>query len=415
MTRFALKSAVALSTVAVHLIAGGAVADAVDSSSGQAGPLVIEDIVCVGNQSTDCGFIRNQIYLSPGDKLDEEEVQTAKIRLGLLPNFSASDITLKKGTERGRVILEIDVTERTPIASEMTTGTAWTYTRLTQRFAGKIAYQNLFGRGKSLEASFDSKLPIANSHQRVFQGRIQYTDPQLFDSKKYFFVAGATALDETAQYTQEIDHTTRTSVDFAIGRRFGDFSYVSLGVLKRLSSTYAVDVTGDLPSYYDEPYKNGVFINYGWNSEDDPIFPTQGSKFNLGFGWQYDHVQNEGSASNVSLMADIFYRTSWRGSNGGVWSFNVGGSPQNINQPNFSDELLFSWGYAKPILPSSISSDMTRARWYTQVGTNGFGWSTYSGFLFAPGVKAGIRMESKTLGVIDLYALAATQLGAGGR
>jgi len=154
--------------------------------------LTIEDIVCTGNASTDCEFIRDHVFLSAGDLLNEDELQNAKIRLGVVPNFSTSEIRLKKGSERGKVIVEIEVHERSPLATETSFGTAFQNSSLSQRLAGKVSHQNLFGKGKRADFLVDSKIPIGSSEHRLqaFHSRLQYLDPHLFDSKKYFLSTG---------------------------------------------------------------------------------------------------------------------------------------------------------------------------------------------------------------------------------
>jgi len=76
--------------------------------------LVVQDIQCRGNVSTACSFIRGHLYLAVGGQLDEGEVEDAKLRLSALPNFKTVDIHLEKGSQKGRVIVVIDVTEASP-------------------------------------------------------------------------------------------------------------------------------------------------------------------------------------------------------------------------------------------------------------------------------------------------------------
>jgi outer membrane protein assembly factor BamA len=59
-------------------------------------PLVIEDLQCRGNTTTSCSFILGQVYLLPGERIDEEEIRNAKLRLSSLSNFRAVDIYLDR-------------------------------------------------------------------------------------------------------------------------------------------------------------------------------------------------------------------------------------------------------------------------------------------------------------------------------
>src|SRR4051812_8617240 len=49
--------------------------------------LVIENIECEGNGSTDCALIKETIFLSPGDEVEDEELHNARTRLGLMGLF----------------------------------------------------------------------------------------------------------------------------------------------------------------------------------------------------------------------------------------------------------------------------------------------------------------------------------------
>ena len=79
----------------------------------EAATLVIQDISCEGNFATSCDFIRHQLDIRPGMVVDESGIQDARLRLGLLPNFTSVDVRLRKGSRRGLAILVIQVTEPT--------------------------------------------------------------------------------------------------------------------------------------------------------------------------------------------------------------------------------------------------------------------------------------------------------------
>src|SRR5690349_8451433 len=63
--------------------------------------LKVEDVICTGNERTQCDLIKSELRLSPGDQVDEAEIRSGKIRIGLLGLFKEVDISLKKGSQRG--------------------------------------------------------------------------------------------------------------------------------------------------------------------------------------------------------------------------------------------------------------------------------------------------------------------------
>src|SRR5262245_47781056 len=55
-------------------------------------PLQVQDIRCTGNQRVSCDFIRGQLDLKPGARLDEEEIRNAELRLSALRYFDSVGI-----------------------------------------------------------------------------------------------------------------------------------------------------------------------------------------------------------------------------------------------------------------------------------------------------------------------------------
>src|SRR5512142_888007 len=99
--------------------------------------LVIQDISCEGNFSTSCDFIRRQVDIRPGMAVDESRIQDARLRLGLLPNFTSVDIRLEKGSRRGLAILVIQVTEPASLNKGFALGSAWRFGGLTETLAAR--------------------------------------------------------------------------------------------------------------------------------------------------------------------------------------------------------------------------------------------------------------------------------------
>src|SRR5262245_59259233 len=113
-------------------------------------PLTVEAVQCRGNATTSCDFILGQLYLSVGDKVNEEEIENAKLRLSFLRNFSSVSIFLERGSERGKAIVVVEVIEANPITYEGFLGFDKYLTSRYQVVSGSVTDYNLFGRGKIL-------------------------------------------------------------------------------------------------------------------------------------------------------------------------------------------------------------------------------------------------------------------------
>ncbi len=277
---------------------------------------VIDGITCEGNKNTECDFITKKYYQQVGDVLDADEIADAKLRLGTLIQFKTVNTRLKKGQERGHVVVVFEVSEANHIQYELGLGfnyssigmndmfcsRSWSSTECESQnghssgpaYSAAITDFNFLGTGKRLSFSANNaewsnkfNYDIAsyrdngdihsysgpgarNSNSGATVYSLTYHDPHLFDSTNYFFTA---RVNSSSRFDR---HNDRIHVDqqepilnqdnrpfkegnsyFELGRRFGSHSFVS------------VDVSG-----FD-----GFGLNYGWDSQDNSLFPTQGSLF----------------------------------------------------------------------------------------------------------------------------------------
>jgi outer membrane protein assembly factor BamA len=383
--------------------------------------LVIQDIQCKGNTKTDCSYISSYLYLSLGDAVNEEEIQNAKLRLSSIPNFSTVDIYLEKGTERGHAKVIIEVTEANPITKEVALGISrepygW---GLKQKIAGRISHQNLYGTGKILELEANGQFSnekesyrngtVAKVKFQALSSRLQYIDPSLFGSKKYYLIAGL-------KYDNYLSASDRLSydmvefyrIDLSIGRRFGDFSYITLGYshIPLIKSQWKDTITGITQVNRSINFAHNLRVNYGWNNEDDAYFPTQGSRFNFGMGWR--------DRGNAFFMDNLAYQNTWRGDDTSIWTFKLGGTPNGNFRSTLDESQGLSLSYAKAIKSNSIFGDIEKGRWFIEPGMYGIGYSSSLGTVIDPGLKAGIRLQTKAFGIVDIYALGSTTLRVGG-
>jgi outer membrane protein assembly factor BamA len=214
----------------VAALAGGCSLPALAAAASTPEDLVIESVQCTGNRRTDCELIRRELYLSEGDKIDEEEIDNARIRIALLGLFSRIDLSLKKGSERGKVQVQIDVEEASPYFTEATLGSAYAFYRPSQIGELRAGNRNLFGKGKVLQGAFRYERSLSRSFLEKVNPYVEYVDPGLFGSKKYYLNSSLSyyyTRDEWDQDTQLLQNSLAFSL--TAGRRIFDFSYVAIG------------------------------------------------------------------------------------------------------------------------------------------------------------------------------------------
>jgi outer membrane protein assembly factor BamA len=360
--------------------------------------LIVEDIRCKGNALTRCSFIRGFLHLSPGDALSEEEIQSAKLRLSSLPDFVSVQIYLDKGSAKGRAIVVIEVVEADRIDNQISAGTSSRLSSRYQTVEGRVAERDLFGTQGTVNLDVEGVAPIDGPAHHGVYTRLQFAAPTLLDSNKYFLISGLTYQNTVIAYPYyAFDKTDQFDIDLSVGRRLFDYSYVTVGYLERLLSQSISQSRGaasGLFSTNSNPNNNkGWALGYGWNSEDDPYFPTQGSRLSSSFGESW---------------ASVRFRKTWSIDPGSTWSVQLGGTPGTQYRASLDENQDFSLGYQHRIGPSDHLGGINRGRWYVEPGLSYYGDIAYGKQLWEWGLKAGVRLDTKLFGLVDLYVIAST-------
>lgn len=376
-------------------------------------PLTIEDIQCRGNAATSCGFILGHLYLSAGDRVDEDEIQNARLRLASLPNFDSVDIYLQRGSQQGRALLIVEVAEADPVAKETTIGASTRLSSIGQTIAARASHQNLFGTGKILDLDLAGRIPISEPVSKNFYARLQFVDPHLFDSKKYFLSGGAYYRNQLDRnLLDEFYDSERLGINLTFGRRLWDFSYLTIGYeFRPTSRTIYCNAVGYGRCKTRSDFSTQLLLlGYGWNSEDDAYFPTQGSRFSA--------LQSFGNEEPgcVELCqrswTAVHYRKTWKSGGNSLWTFKLGGTPGTQYRSSLNEDALISLVYARPISFGFFAAS-DRGRWYVEPGITSVGYSTRGEHIREVGIKAGVRLQLKSLGIVELYALGSTSVGFG--
>lgn len=364
-------------------------------------PPVVQDIRCAGNAQTSCDFIRDHLHLREGDALDEEEIRNAELRLSASRNFDAVDIRLEKGADRGSVVVIIEVREADPLIMEWLLAGSSRMDSERGVLAARVGNQNLFGKGKIADVSAFAIVPVSgDARDESYDLALRYADPHLFGSSHYFAIASARwrKRDYLDRYGNQ-GTLDAGQMEILIGRRFAQFSYLSIGFGWRpdndwVSHTWNGDgeyITRSAESYSESPTR----LIYGWSTEDDLHFPTQGTSFQVQLGGDYEPSSPEG-------RQHLQFRKTWPLS-GGYWTVQLGGDPSPEYRSSFGENQLLSLSFAKPVTPGD---EISRGRWYVQPGYAIKGHDASGRTISEYGLKAGFRADTRSFGYVDFYLLA---------
>lgn len=299
--------------------------------------LIIDNIICQGNENTDCDFISNKYYQKIGQVLDTNEIDDARLRLGTLIQFKSVNIYLEKGSQRNHVVVVFDVHEASNVQYELgalidysktdrSSGNCFyniqheagvrfgacetTNTSNGARLATRITNFNFLGTGKELslllynninQKNGDNSLNISESLSQTSSWKsnnqshnftVNYYDPYLFGSPYYYLSANAGLNYIKNRYESKLrpndsnafvnssflkgddsdfSDTSLNNFNVSLGRRFARHSYVTFNMTKGMND-----------------FDDSVNLSYGWNSEDDLLFPTTGSAFTINNNLDFD-------------------------------------------------------------------------------------------------------------------------------
>lgn len=358
--------------------------------SAQEQKLTVEDLACRGNAQTSCTFILGQLYLSPGSIIDEEEIENAKLRLSALRNFTSVSIYLEKGSARGKARVIVEVVEASPFDSEVSLDLIGSEINTLQAAFGRLTYNNLFSTGKILDlrAAEHSPLNDYELRDRGFFVRAAYVDPHLLDSKRNYLAIGASYAErELDRVNGDFVDSRIFSTDLTLGRRLWDFSYFSLGYQYRPVRELDFRVTqGHGTVVEDNGLRSSVLIwNYGWNTQDDPYFPTRGSRLQLLVV----------AAGGESEDAEFFYNRVWR------WG-------RSILTVEVGDDHNFGFRVARSLPVGGESGDIRRGRWFVGAFTAPSAYTPDGHIVQNATLRAGVLLETRRFGIVR-FTIAGTK------
>lgn len=359
-----------------------------------ASTLVIEDLRCKGNVSTSCRFILSHLYLTAGERVSETEIQNAKLRLAASPLFIFTDIHLERGSEPGKAIVVVEVVEADRVENESLVGSSSRLSSRSQTLESRITAHNVLGTGNTINLDLQGVIPISGLTRRAIFSRLQFVDPKAFGSARGFTIAGLSYEDGLTNYPNgDSLKIHQLGLDASYGRRIFRYSYVTVGYLYRAisdSSDYHRGRSGVFWTDTD-PTPHGLSLSYGWDSEDDPYFPTQGSRFTTSAGESW---------------ASLRYRKTWSCGANSALTLTIGGTPGTQFRSSLDETQQVSLRYAHRILTGG--GEVRQGQWYVEPGISNYGQSVRGRTLEELGIKAGVRLDTQSLGVIELYVFGST-------
>jgi hypothetical protein len=295
--------------------------------------LIIEQIVCEGNETSDCDFITKKFYQKSGDLLDPSKVSDAKLRLGSMVQFRNVDVQLKKGSERGQVIVVFEVLEANQIQYALSFGkhrsshdseqsactnnaecsynslentsdsNGFNISRTDFNFLGKgeiltsgasinystLNFAQMYDNSERIDSSRPSYSNHGDSKSKALSLYLSYHDEHFLGTPDYelsanvssFFAKSASNIqtiyfDSDAVEQEQVESSYKSvNSNFSVSKRFARYSSVGVSSGVELYNSYhASSLELDAVSFY-----------YSFNTLNDTLFATRGDRFNTGISF----------------------------------------------------------------------------------------------------------------------------------
>jgi outer membrane protein assembly factor BamA len=262
---------------------------------------LVESIAVRGNVRTDEKVIVRQLTLHAGEvvRADDPRVEVSRFRVIALGYFSDVSIRLERGSERGKVVLVVDVVERgTMILNQLFLGTS-DYTPIWGGL--DVSENNWFGRGFGLGGAFlvttRGDVPLSRPQQAY---RLRFSSARIFGTP---LSVALTALYNNASEPFRIagsDDDDSPNNFRAVGyKRAGGIGGLGIeaGAYLRLAIDYRLErIDAQVPDALYRTYPGGITeavdvglhpgvswissltLTFDYDTRNDPVLPTDGSK-----------------------------------------------------------------------------------------------------------------------------------------
>jgi hypothetical protein len=286
--------------------------------------LVISGLRCEGDFKSDCNDVAKELGLQKGAALKEEELRDQRLRLVLAQRFNELETSLEKGTEPGQVVVVILGKEESKWSYEVEGGYRVYEVRRSldhgPLLKASATKQGVFGDKDSFTVALGGRYDFDAFGNRGFgQYSLGYVYPGLFHSRVYGFSSLSGFLPTWRNYS-----LAGSSVALVgIGLRLFDYSFLQAGYIQNLD--------GSSP---------GAFVQVGWDSQNDGLFSTQGSRLSASV------VKEVGRKSFT--FVDLAYLKHWSFNPTNVLTFRFG-TPRDYSKDSLfvnedqSTSLRYTW------------------------------------------------------------------------
>ena len=278
--------------------------------------LTLESVEIQGNSRTRDNIILAHLGLQTGDVVDVDIFEAARLRLINTDYFRDVNFSTKRGSERGRVVLVIEVEER---RASFETGfgyddlDGWFLTLLGLRVDNSLGTESRFRLGwrlgfrvNGLDAEWDQTLKPGGRTGLNIRG-------YLFNRRHLFFGSGPQSNWMGSGWTGFEQDITNVGIEGSLRYDVRDRTRISFGLKTRyVEPDSSFQTTGDndedisgsqlppeLQAQVDENVISGAFFRGIRNTRDSRNYPTRGSlavlKFELNHSQLEDNVYTKTS------------------------------------------------------------------------------------------------------------------------
>lgn len=246
--------------------------------------LIIEAVELIGNEKSVRDVILRRMDVQVGALVDDDALETSRLRLLGSGYFKSVELSLRRGSRRGRVILVVEVEERNTITID---GLYYGGSEVSPFFGGlSMLESNFLGRGVTAGLGF-----VLGEDRRAFEGHIFIPDlgntPLQLSASGIYVESGRESLLSTQPGRGHLDYSR---IGGAIGLGLGVGSAQRVLLEYRLE-TIQVDRLPDLPPdvirpapsiQFDESFLSSVSLTFERDTRDDSFVPTSGHRVALG-------------------------------------------------------------------------------------------------------------------------------------